>query len=85
MDLVQSLYGCGSVHERVLSLTWKMFSMQVSPAVIFVKLKTPAFMAFRFDRSSQGLCGVRAVFCRDLSDCREWEAAELHQNGNLSD
>ena len=76
-----------SVHERVLSLDLEDVFHAGLTSCYFCEVKTPAFMAFRFDRSSQGLCGVRAVFYRDLSDCREWRKfGELvDQNGNLSD
>ena len=78
---------CVSVHERVLSLDSEDVFHACLTSCYFCEVKTPAFMAFGFDRSSQGLCGVRAVFCRGLSDCREWRKfGELvDQNGNLSD
>ena len=78
---------CMSAHERVLSLDLGDVFHAGLTSCYFCEVKTPAFMAFWFDRSSQGLCGVRAVFCRDLSDRREWRKfGELvDQNGNLSD
>lgn len=87
MHVVQSLAGCVCVFVNEFFLwTPRMFSIQVSPAVILMKLK-PSFYGILVRSSSRGLYRVRAVFCRDLSDGRKWRKfGELvDQNGNLSD